>query len=99
MAAPILALRGVNKNFGPIDVLRDISIEVRAGEVLCLLGDNGAGKSTVIRILSGVHKPSSGTVEMDGQPVAFQRPRDADDKGIATVHQFGGTFPLMSVGR
>jgi simple sugar transport system ATP-binding protein len=99
MAAAILALRGVNKSFGPIDVLHDITLEIRAGEVLCLLGDNGAGKSTVIRLLSGVHKPTSGTIEMDGQPVVFSGPRDASGRGIATVHQFGGTFPLMSIGR
>jgi len=99
MSAPILKLTNVNKSFGPIDVLHDINLEVRAGEVLCLLGDNGAGKSTVIRLLSGVHKPSSGTVEMLGKPVTFQSPREASEHGIATVHQFGGTFPLMSIGR
>jgi simple sugar transport system ATP-binding protein len=96
---PVLAMRGVNKSFGPIDVLHDINLEVRAGEVLCLLGDNGAGKSTVIRLLSGVHKPTSGRIEVDGQPVAFDSPRDASALGIATVHQFGGTFPLMTIGR
>jgi simple sugar transport system ATP-binding protein len=99
MNAPILSLKGINKSFGPIDVLHDINIEVRAGEVLCLLGDNGAGKSTVIRILSGVHKPNSGVMELDGKPVSFANPRAASDHGIATVHQFGGTFPLMSIGR
>lgn len=98
-STPILAMRGVNKSFGPIDVLHDITLELRAGEVLCLLGDNGAGKSTVIRLLSGVHKPTTGTIEMDGKPVAFANPRDASEHGIATVHQFGGTFPLMSIGR
>ena len=99
MTAPLLKLININKSFGPIDVLHDISLEVRAGEVLCLLGDNGAGKSTLIRLLSGSHKPTSGTVEMDGKAVAFNSPRDASDHGIATVHQFGGTFPLMSIGR
>jgi simple sugar transport system ATP-binding protein len=99
MSAPILKLTNVCKSFGPIDVLHDINLEVRAGEVLCLLGDNGAGKSTVIRLLSGVHKPTSGTIEMDGAPVSFASPRDASSHGIATVHQFGGTFPLMSIGR
>ena len=97
--APILELRNVNKSFGPIDVLHDISLNVRSGEVLCLLGDNGAGKSTLIKTLSGVHKPTSGTVLMDGKEVVFSSPRDASDAGIATVHQFGGTFPLMTVGR
>ena len=99
MTAPLLKMTGVNKSFGPIDVLHDISLEVKAGEVLCLLGDNGAGKSTLIKILSGVFKLTSGTVEMGGTPVSFNSPRDASHHGIATVHQFGGTFPLMSIGR
>jgi simple sugar transport system ATP-binding protein len=96
---PIFELKNVNKSFGPVDVLHDISLKVRAGEVLCLLGDNGAGKSTLIKTLSGVHKPTSGEIHMDGQPVEFETPRDAANRGIATVHQFGGTFPLMSIGR
>ena len=99
MKEPLLKLTGIHKSFGPIDVLRDVSLEVYAGEVLCLLGDNGAGKSTLIKILSGVHKASSGRMEMDGGSVAFDNPRDAGGRGIATVHQFGGTFPLMSIGR
>jgi simple sugar transport system ATP-binding protein len=99
MAAPILELKNVNKSFGPIEVLNDISLQVRAGEVLCLLGDNGAGKSTLIKLLSGVYVPTSGTMLMDGEPIVFKTPREAGDKGIATVHQFGGTFPLMSIGR
>ena len=97
--APILELRGIDKSFGPIDVLHEISLKVHEGEVLCLLGDNGAGKSTLIKTLAGVHRPTAGTILMDGEPVEFNRPRDAADRGIATVHQFGGTFPLMSIGR
>ena len=69
------------------------------GEVLCLLGDNGAGKSTLIKTLSGVHQPTRGEMLMDDQPVNFARPKDAQDMGFATVHQFGGTYPLMSIGR
>ena len=99
MTAPLLQLKSVNKSFGPIDVLHDISIEVKAGEVLCLLGDNGAGKSTLIRLLSGVHKPTSGEMLMNGKLVSFENPKEASEHGIATVHQFGGTFPLMSIGR
>ena len=99
MSTPILELKNVNKSFGPIDVLHDISLKVRAGEVLCLLGDNGAGKSTLIKTLAGVYQPSSGEVLMDGKPVNFDGPRDAQRMGISTVHQFGGTFPLMSIGR
>jgi simple sugar transport system ATP-binding protein len=99
MAVPILSMARVNKSFGPIDVLHDITLNLNAGEVLCLLGDNGAGKSTVIRLLSGVHTPTSGAILLDGKPVQFTTPRAAADAGIATVHQFGGTFPLMSIGR
>ncbi len=99
MTTPILELHTVNKSFGPIDVLHDISLKVHAGEVLCLLGDNGAGKSTLIKTLAGVYRPTSGTVLMDGNPVEFGGPRDAQEMGISTVHQFGGTFPLMSIGR
>lgn len=97
--APVLELKNVDKSFGPIDVLHEISLKVQEGEVLCLLGDNGAGKSTLIRTLAGVHKPTRGEILMDGKPVNFDRPKDAQDMGIATVHQFGGTFPLMSIGR
>ena len=96
---PVLELRKVDKSFGPIDVLHEISLKVHAGEVLCLLGDNGAGKSTLIKTLAGVHKPTRGEILMDGEPVAFTGPKDAAERGIATVHQFGGTFPLMSIGR
>ncbi len=96
---PVIELRNVDKSFGPIDVLHEISLKVRAGEVLCLLGDNGAGKSTLIKTLAGVHAPTRGDVLVDGQPVSFAGPKDAQRRGIATVHQFGGTYPLMSVGR
>jgi simple sugar transport system ATP-binding protein len=96
---PFIELINVNKSFGPVTVLTDISLQVRPGEVLCLLGDNGAGKSTVIKVLSGFHEPTSGEVKVEGQPITFKSPRDASNKGISTVHQFGGTFPLMSLSR
>jgi simple sugar transport system ATP-binding protein len=96
---PILKLSNINMSFGATQVLNDISIEVRAGEVLCLLGDNGAGKSTLIKIMSGVYQPKSGRIEVDGEEVTFSSPRDTARHGLATVHQFGGTFPLMTIGR
>lgn len=96
---PVLELRNVDKSFGPIDVLHDISLKVGVGEVLCLLGDNGAGKSTLIKLMSGVYQPTRGDIMMDGEKITFISPRDAQERGIATVHQFGGTYPLMSVGR
>ncbi|MDO8881777.1 MAG: ATP-binding cassette domain-containing protein [Pseudotabrizicola sp.] len=99
MSTPILELENVDKSFGPIHVLHNISLKVMPGEVLCLLGDNGAGKSTLIKTLAGVHKPTSGVVRFEGKPVVFDNPKQAQEIGIATVHQFGGTFPLMSIGR
>ena len=96
---PVLELQSIDKSFGPIDVLHEISLKVNAGEVLCLLGDNGAGKSTLIKTLAGVYQPTRGKILMDGVEVRFDGPRDASNRGIATVHQFGGTFPLMSIGR
>lgn len=99
MTAPILSLKGVNKSFGPIDVLHDISLDLRAGEVLCLLGDNGAGKSTFIKTMSGVYRPNHGQMLVDGVPVTFDTPRDAMNAGIATVYQDLAMIPLMSVSR
>jgi simple sugar transport system ATP-binding protein len=99
MAASLLRLTNVSKSYVGTNALTNVSLEVDAGKVLCLLGDNGAGKSTLIKILSGFHLPTSGTIEVKGEPVRFNSPRDASGWGIATVHQFGGTFPLMSVGR
>ncbi|WP_170432456.1 ATP-binding cassette domain-containing protein [Ruegeria arenilitoris] len=98
-ANTVLELRKVDKSFGPIDVLHEISLKVNAGEVLCLLGDNGAGKSTLIKTMAGVHAPTRGEILMDGTPTSFTSPRDAQERGIATVHQFGGTYPLMSIGK
>jgi simple sugar transport system ATP-binding protein len=99
MTTPILKLNQVSKSFAGNNALSNITLEVSPGEVLCLLGDNGAGKSTLIKVLSGVHKPTSGTIEVEGQEVVFESPKEAGDAGIATVHQYGGTFPLMSVAR
>jgi simple sugar transport system ATP-binding protein len=97
--APLIELDRVSKNFGTVIALEDISMNVRPGEVHCLLGDNGAGKSTLIKILSGVHRPSSGEVRMDGRPVSFGSPREALDAGIATVFQDLAMIPLMSITR
>ncbi len=96
---PVLELCNIDQSFGVIDVLHKINLRVNQGEVLCLLGDNGAGKSTLIKTLAGVHTPTRGEILMDGKPVNFSAPKEAQEAGIATVHQFGGTFPLMSIAR
>jgi len=95
----VLELDNVSKYFGSVIALRDVTVRLKRGEVHCLLGDNGAGKSTLIKILAGVHPPSSGTYRVDGEPVAFDSPRDALDRGIATVYQDLALVPLMSVYR
>ncbi|MEP6658550.1 MAG: ATP-binding cassette domain-containing protein [Acidimicrobiales bacterium] len=96
---PLIRLRNIAKYFGNVTALEGVSAIVNAGEVTCVLGDNGAGKSTFIKILSGLHKPSSGEYLIDGVPVEFESPRDARERGIATVYQDLAITPLMSIWR
>ncbi len=98
-AAPLLEVRHVSKYFGNVIALRDISMEVRAGEVTCVLGDNGAGKSSLIKILSGVHPHDDGEFLVGGRSVRFSGPRDARAEGISVVFQDLATVPLMSIWR
>jgi simple sugar transport system ATP-binding protein len=95
----VLELDNVSKFFGTVIALQDVTVRLKRGEVHCLLGDNGAGKSTLIKILAGVHQPSVGTYRVDAEPVVFDSPRDALDRGIATVYQDLALVPLMSVCR
>jgi simple sugar transport system ATP-binding protein len=95
----VLELDNVSKFFGTVIALKDVTVRLKRGEVHCLLGDNGAGKSTLIKILAGVHQPSLGTYRVDAEPVVFDSPRDALDRGIATVYQDLALVPLMSVPR
>ena len=99
MAEAIVDMRNIEKHFGNVIALAGVSFDVRAGECHCLLGDNGAGKSTFIKTMAGVHKPSKGEMYVEGKPVAFERPRDAMNAGIATVYQDLAMIPLMSVTR
>ena len=96
---PVIEVNNLKKNFGPVIALAGVSMHVNAGEVLCLLGDNGAGKSTLIKTVSGVHKPNSGEILVNGKVVKFKSPRDALDRGIATLHQTLALIPLMSIMR
>jgi D-xylose transport system ATP-binding protein len=84
---PVLGLRGISKNFGAVSVLREIDLDVHAGEVVALVGDNGAGKSTLVKILAGVHQPTAGTILFGDREVALDSPSTALDLGIATVFQ------------
>jgi simple sugar transport system ATP-binding protein len=95
----LLEVEDLVKYFGSVIALTGISATVQAGGVTCVLGDNGAGKSTLIKILSGVFRPDRGVYRVDGEPVQFSSPRDALDRGIATVYQDLAMIPLMSVWR
>jgi len=86
-AAPLLELRGINKSFGPVQVLRDVDFTAQAGEVTALVGDNGAGKSTLVKCISGIYPIDSGEYYYDGQPVHVHSPRDAAHLGVEIVYQ------------
>ena len=99
MTASLLEVRNISKYYGNIIALRDISTSVNAGEVTCVLGDNGAGKSSFIKIIAGAHRQSEGQLFIEGEEVLLDSPRDALDRGIATVFQDLAVVPLMSVWR
>lgn len=99
MADPIIQMVNIEKHFGSVIALAGVSVDVFPGECHCLLGDNGAGKSTFIKTMSGVHKPTAGEIFFEGKPLSFNDPRDAIEAGIATVHQHLAMIPLMSVTR
>jgi len=86
-AEPLLRLRGIGKNFGPVHALTDIDLEVPASQVTALVGDNGAGKSTLIKTIAGIWEPSGGEIIWQGRPMHFRSPKDATAAGIATVYQ------------
>ncbi len=85
--APLLSLRGINKSFGAVHVLRDVDLDVRPGEVTALVGDNGAGKSTLIKCIAGIHPFDDGEILFEGQPVTIHGPKDANALGIEIVYQ------------
>lgn len=95
----IVEVQDIGKRYGNIIALSDVSTSVKAGEVTCVLGDNGAGKSTFIKILAGAHQHTDGTLLVDGEPTTFANPRQALDVGIATVYQDLAVVPLMPVWR
>ena len=96
---PIIEMTNIEKHFGSVIALAGVSVNVFPGECHCLLGDNGAGKSTFIKTMSGVHQPTKGEITFEGAPMHFNDPRDAISAGIATVHQHLAMIPLMSVSR
>lgn len=96
---PLVELDDVSKFYGNIKALEHVSLEVHAGEITCVLGDNGAGKSTLIKIIAGLHRHDAGRFLIDGAETTLANPRDALDRGIATVYQDLAVVPLMPVWR
>jgi len=96
---PIVEFRDVSKHYSGVDAVVGLSFKLVPGEVTCLLGENGAGKSTVIKMLTGLEAPTAGAILVDGVETRFSTPREARAAGISTVYQEVGTLPLMSVGR
>jgi ABC-type sugar transport system ATPase subunit len=84
---PFLTARNISKRFGALTALSGVDLDIRSGEVLALLGDNGAGKSTFIKILAGAHQPSGGEIRIEGRPATFASPQDAAARGVATIFQ------------
>ena len=84
---PLLSLRDIDKNFGAVQALTRVNLDVPAGQVTALVGDNGAGKSVLIKCIAGIHTPDGGQVFWEGHPVNIRTPRDSAALGIETVHQ------------
>ena len=96
---PVLETRGLGKRFGSVVALEDVHVALRAGEVTCVVGDNGAGKSVFIKMLCGLLRPSEGVLLLDGEPTEFNSPRQARAQGIVAVYQDLALAPLMSLWR
>ncbi len=96
-AGAVLRMTGIVKEFPGVRALGGVDLDVRAGEVHCLLGQNGAGKSTLIKVLAAVHQPDEGTIVWDGEPISFGSPQAALSRGIATIYQELDLVPELSV--
>jgi len=97
MAEPLVRMRGISKAFGAVQALRGVDLELGPGEVLGLVGDNAAGKSTLMKVLTGVHRPDEGAIVFDGQRVSFHSPRDSRALGIEMIYQNLALAPNLDV--
>src|SRR4051812_25586470 len=97
MSAEILKMSGIRKEFPGVLALDDVDFRLFPGEVHALMGENGAGKSTLIKVLTGVHGVDAGHIELDGRPVAFRGPPEAQRAGVSTVYQEVNLCPNLSV--
>ena len=96
---PLIALRDIGKRYGNVKALEGVTLDVHAGQITCVLGDNGAGKSTLIKIVAGLHQHDEGAFAIEGEEARLGSPREALDRGIATVYQDLAVVPLMPVWR
>ncbi|WP_134680482.1 ATP-binding cassette domain-containing protein [Paracoccus ravus] len=99
MGRPILELHNISKRFGALTALRDLSFHIGEGEVIGLLGDNGAGKSTAINLISGIHRPSAGHLSVDGHETLFTCRNDSAEAGIETIYQNTALVDSLSITR
>jgi simple sugar transport system ATP-binding protein len=95
---PLLEVRNLSKHFGAIRALDDFSMAIHRGEVVALAGDNGAGKTTMIKTISGVFRPTAGEIRLKGDPVNFSTPQEAREKGIETIYQDLALADNLSIG-
>ena len=93
----VFSLKGIGKDYGAVRALRDVDLDVFAGDVLAICGDNGAGKSTLIKIMSGAQAQSAGTMALRGREVTFRSPHDALAQGVATIYQDLALAPRLSI--
>lgn len=93
----LLELKAINKNYGPVQALKNVDLVVRKGDVLAICGDNGAGKSTLIKIISGAESATSGQVFLRGEEVHFSSPAEALARGVATIYQDLALAPRLQV--
>ncbi len=94
---PVLSLRGIRKQYGPVHALDGVDFDLHAGEAVGLVGDNGAGKSTLVKVMSGAVQPDAGTIAVDGKQVVIRSPQEARAAGIETVYQELAVVPWLDV--
>src|SRR3569623_174129 len=95
--APLLRVCEVSKSFGAVAAVQGVSFDLYGGEAHALVGENGAGKSTIVKMLAGVHRPDTGTLKVNGADVEFAGPADAKAAGIAVIYQEPTLFPDLNV--
>jgi ribose transport system ATP-binding protein len=95
--APLISLRGISKTFPGVRALHEVDLDIFAGEVHAVMGENGAGKSTLMKIIAGAYQPDAGQVLLDGAPVHFHHPREAQQRGISIIYQEFNLLPDRTV--